>query len=313
MIINEGILKAVGLRKVMLFGYKEEVEALKSVVNDETTDKAFVDWTAVVGPGIPDVKVKGQDMTERGIFVEVPKRIEVETFADFVRLPWEDQEDDQYNILTRLSEMIGRGHKVIREVYRANFFNLGFSTAFRTGYDGLALFSTAHLLQNTYGYSFSTTNQTVVPSRGATTWSNRLATDSDLDYTSLIDAITLLRRQYSREGNFINLKPRTLLVPPELENTAYEITKSTERPDTANRATSSINRFGISIVCSPYLLDTDAWFLGADSHDLNFFERKSLVTKQREAQGSWDVIVEAAQRFGTGFHDPRGWVGTPGA
>lgn len=313
MITNEGILKAVGLRKVMLFGYKEEIESLMSCVNQETSNRAFEDWTGVVGPGLPDVKVKGQDMTERAIFVEIPKRVEMETFADFVRLPFEDQEDDQYSILTRLSEMIGRGHKVIREVYRANFFNLGFVTAWRTGYDGLALFSAAHPLQNQYGYAFSTTGLTSPANRGATTWSNILATASDLDYTSLIDAITLLRRQYSREGDFINLKPRTLLVPPELEHTAYEITKSTDRPDTMNRSVSSVNRWGIQIECSPYLLDTDAWFLGSDTHDLNFFERMTLKTKQREAQGSWDVIVEAAQRFGVGFHDPRGWVGTPGA
>ena len=311
---NVGYLFQLGLRKLMFRGYEEELEILDSCFNTNKSDRPWEEWTGMVGPGVAEEKAKGDDMVYKNIYVEIPKRILMKTYALGLRVHMEDVQDDQYGALKKLSEMIGRSHKVVREVSRANVFNAAFQTFYRTGYDGKALCATDHPLQGeTQGYAPTSTNITVLPSRTQSTWSNRLATDSDLDYTSLIDAITLLRRQYSREGDFINLRPNYLLIPPELEHTAWEITKSSERPDTANRSVSSVNRHGISIKVSPYLLDQDAWFLMSDKHDLQWFDRMPFTTRNRDAEGSWDQLIESVQRFGFGFHDPRGIVGTPGA
>lgn len=312
---NAGVLKATGLKKVMLMGYMEELEVLRDCVNSSSSSKAYEDWTGVVAPGVAEEKTKGDDMAVKEIFVETPKRVTHRTFAVAIRMPFEDQDDDLYGPFKRLAEMVGRSHKVVREVMRAHLLlNSAFSTWFRTGYDGLALCSTAHLLQgDETAYSPAESSITTEPSRSATTWSNRLATDSDLSYQTIIDLVTLLRRTVTREGDFASLMPSKLIVAPENEHVAFELTKSRERPDTANRAVSSVNRHGITVVSTPYNLDTDSMVMHADRHDLQEFVRMDLKTKVRDVQGSWDVMVESAQRLGYGFHDPRGVVGTPGA
>jgi hypothetical protein len=64
---------------------------------------------------------------------------------------------------------------------------------------------------------------------------------------------------------------------------------------------------------SPYFIDTNAWGMVARQHDLTFIRRMGFTTRHRDAQGSWDMIVESMSRHGYGFHDPRGIVATPGA
>lgn len=312
---NVGYLFQLGLRKIMTNAYKEQTDILSKLFNQNTTKRAFEEWTGIVGPGLAVEKAKGEDMIYRNLLVETPKRILMKTFGLGIRVHFEDVQDDQYNQLKNLADKIGRGHKVVDEINRANVFNGAFSTWFRTGYDGLPLCSASHPLQgDTLAYSptYDSTSG-AAPTRTVGTWSNILATPSDLDYTTLIDMITLLRRQVSREGEFISVSPKTLLIPPELEATAWEVTKSTERPDTANRATSAVNRFGLSILSTPYLVDPDACFLIADETDLQEFERMPFTTKNRDAEGSWDIFVESMHRRGLGFHDPRGIVGTQGA
>lgn len=312
---QKGALFQQGLMDAMFMGYEEEFGLFEKCVNQNKSKRRYEEWTGIVGSASAPQKTIGEDMTYDSLFVETPTRVQIQSYALGLRIHLEDYQDDQTGALKQLANALGRSQKAAREVFLANFFNGAFLTTFRTGYDNLALCSTSHTLQGS-GLAFSpsaTENASAIGARDATTWSNRLATDSDLDYTSLIDAVTLLRRTVTREGDYTSIKPDYLLVPPELEHTAYELTKSTDRPDTANRSISSLNRHGIGCKMSPYLIDTDAWFLVGDRHDIQFFDRMPYTLRKRDAEGSWDMLVESYQRFGGGFHDPRGIVGTPGA
>jgi phage major head subunit gpT-like protein len=302
---NVGVLFQSGLKKVMALGYNEEVTILDKVVNMGTTEDEFVEWTGVAYPGGAEEKSKGEDMVYKDVRVETPKRIFVRTLALGVRVYMEDMEDDKYDVLSRLSDAVGRAHKVSEEMARANLFNGAFLTAYRTGYDGKALCATDHPLQNQYALATAVTNTTLA-SRTVSTWSNAAGTPADLSYSTLTLGIAALRRTVTREGEFTTIKPSILLVAPEYEAVAYEITKSSDRPDTASRAISGLTRWGLKVVTTPYLTATESWFLLADKHDLQFFRRKPLTIKQRDAQGSWDALIESVQRYATGFHDPRG-------
>lgn len=313
MLYNDGVLKVVGLNKVIIDRYNDSIEVLNKIVNTKTSKKAEERWTGIVGIGTAEVKPRGQDMTFKDLYVENPKQVLMETVAVGLRLYYEDLEDDQYDALKQVAGEIGQAHRKFREMQRANLFNMGFTTAYRTGYDNLALFSTAHTLTGAATYAVADTNLTAVPARSTTTWSNRLGTDSDFDYTSYSDACVLLARCVDRQGDFMNLTPSWILFPPELRTAVREVLGSTDRPDTANRSTSGILKDGVDQIMSSYLVDSDAWFLGAESNDLQFFNRMDLKTKYRDAQGSWDWLVETMSRSGVGFHDPRRVVGTPGA
>jgi phage major head subunit gpT-like protein len=266
----------------------------------------------MVGPGVAEDKAKGVAMTYKNLVVETPKRILMQTRALGVRVPFEDMQDDQTGALKRLAEAVGRSHRVAQELVKANVFNGAFGTFYRTGYDGLALCSTSHTLE-VDRIDAADTDLSALPTRDTGTWSNRLATDADLDHAALQDAITLMRRTVGREGDLIILNPRTLLVPPEIEPTAWTLINSQGRSDTANRAESDIPRHGINIVSSPFLYDSDAWFVIADQHDLQYFLRMEMATRKRSLEGTWDEAVESMMRDGVGFHDPRGVVGTTGA
>jgi phage major head subunit gpT-like protein len=323
-VINAGTLFQAGLKKVLFQGWQEEINELSTLFNMNSTTKAYEEWVGVAGiPQAPE-KVRGADMIVKDIIVETPKRIPMSTFAIATRGIFEDIEDDQYAIIMKAMKAVGRSHRVAEEISRANIFNTGFLTSnqWRTGYDGKELFSSAHTLdaQNT---AFATTGTvTALPARSATTWSNYAA--ADLSSLTFLDAVTTLRRTPSREGDFINIKPQYMLVPPELEPLAWEILKSNYGSGTWTATTdgsghvqgnrqNAASRYGMQIISSAYLLDNDAWFMCGDTTDLQFFRRMGLRTKTRDSEGNWDTVVESMSRHGVGFHDPRGTYGSKGA
>lgn len=310
-----GTLFQQGLRKLIFLAHDPPVGTMSKIFNMNTTKRAYEEWTGMVGPGVAELKPKGEAMTYKNVLVETAKRVLIQTRALGIRLNFEDIQDDQTGALKQMAKAVGRAHRVAQEVLMANVFNAAFGTWYRTGYDGLALCSTSHTLNGDSAYVPTTTNFTALPVRSGTTWSNRLATDSDLDYTTLQDMKVLMRRTIGREGDFYPITPKVLLVPPELEPIAQEITMGRERPDTANRAMSTLYGSGLEIVCADYLLDQDACFLLGDKseHDLQYFLRMGLTVRNSDDRGTWDQLTESMMRDGVGFHDPRGVVGTPGA
>lgn len=308
---NVGHLLTGTLMKLMFMGYNEPDSALDKLFHNDMSSRAYEEWTGMVGPGVAEEKTKGTSMTYKNLIVETPKRILMQTRALGVRVPFEDVQDDQTGALKRLAEAVGRSHRVAQEMVKANVLNGAFGTWYRTGYDGGALCATDHTLEIDR-IAPDDTDLTALPSRSTATWSNELATASDLDHASLQDAITLLRRTVGREGDPIVLNPRYLVVPPEIEPTAWTLLNSQGRSDTANRAESDIPRHGLEVVSSPFLFDSDAWWVAADQHDLQYFLRMKMATRKRTLEGTWDEAVESMMRDGVGFHDPRGIVGTPG-
>lgn len=300
------------LKKVIFHDYMAVDQNLEGCFNKQTADGPYEEWVAVAGAGQVVEKPEGEAVTFSQINTLTPKRIYIVTYALGLRVTMEAKQDERYGILSRLAGEIGRKHAIRREIERANIFNGAFSTWYATGYDGKALLATDHPISRST-WSPSTSDISAEPSRTATTTSNELATAADLDYTSVIDMVTLMRRQVDESGDYINMVPKGILVSPENEHVAYEILQSTQRPDTANRAVSSINRHGLEVKVSPHLLDTDAVFMYADRHDLQWFDRMELAIDSEDEFTTGDELHKGVQRFGLGFADWRGWVGTPGA
>jgi hypothetical protein len=97
---------------------------------------------------------------------------------------------------------------------------------------------------------------------------NNLITNA-LDETGLENALVKLRTQTDDRGNPISLRPRYIMVPPQLEIPAKKLVQST----TAISATAQgvFNPFqGIAevIVCD-WLTDTNDWYLLADPADVD--------------------------------------------
>lgn len=118
---------------------------------------------------------------------------------------------------------------------------------------------------------------------------NVAGTGEALSVKSIAKAITAMRRQKGITGDAtLNITPKYLVVPPELEMTAYQIVNSTAAVDGVNSGVANPCKGRFVVVADAELTDPDAWYLVADAsqHDtievtyLNGVETPRLETRQ---------------------------------
>ena len=118
---------------------------------------------------------------------------------------------------------------------------------------------------------------------------NVAGTGEALSVKAIAKAITAMRRQKGITGDAtLNITPKYLVVPPELEMTAYQIVNSTAAVDGVNSGVANPYKGRFIVVADAELTDPDAWYLVADAsqHDtievtyLNGVETPRLETRQ---------------------------------
>lgn len=118
---------------------------------------------------------------------------------------------------------------------------------------------------------------------------NVAGTGEALSVKAIAKAITAMRRQKGITGDAtLNITPKYLVVPPELEMTAYQIVNSTAAVDGVNSGVVNHYKGRFVVVVDAELTDPDAWYLVADAsqHDtievtyLNGVETPRLETRQ---------------------------------
>lgn len=137
---------------------------------------------------------------------------------------------------------------------------------------------------------------------------NVAGTGEALSVKAIAKAITAMRRQKGITGEAtLNITPKYLVVPPELELIAYEIVNSTAAVDAVNSGVVNPYKGRFIVVTDAELTDPDAWYLVADAtqHDtievtyLNGVETPRLETRQGfevdgiEYKVAFDVGVDA--------------------
>ena len=118
---------------------------------------------------------------------------------------------------------------------------------------------------------------------------NVAGTGEALSVKAIAKAITAMRRQKGITGEAtLNITPKYLVVPPELEMVAYQIVNSTAAVDGVNSGVVNPYKGRFVVVADAELTDPDAWYLVADAsqHDtievtyLNGVETPRLETRQ---------------------------------
>lgn len=137
---------------------------------------------------------------------------------------------------------------------------------------------------------------------------NVAGTGEALSVKAIAKAITAMRRQKGiTDEATLNITPKYLVVPPELEMTAYQIVNSTAAVDGVNSGVANPYKGRLIVVTDAELTDPDAWYLVADAtqHDtidvtyLNGVETPRLETRQGfevdgiEYKVAFDVGVDA--------------------
>lgn len=277
--------------------YRERPEIYRQFMNVKDSNKAFEQDFAYSGFG--PLAPKGE--LESTILDEPIKlggvRFINKTYALGFEISEEMREDDQYGLMGDLASDLGRSSRYTAELYGHDVLNNGFSSAKYVGRDGKALFALDHPVVGTGG-----------------TAANRPATDVDLSQAALEAAWSAYQTQVDDRGMPIEMQPAILVIHPSQILAARRLIETSAYPGGNNNDINPLfNQF--RIVSSPYLTDTDAWYLLAPNsdHDLRFYWRRKPDTRTWDDPDSEGTIHKISQRHSTGFGDWRGTYASPGA
>lgn len=240
------------------------------------------------GLGLPTVKGEGAGITY-DTQISGGKQTWIPTvYALGVRITEEAIDDNLYELngggnaedLKEIFEDLGQSMAENPEVMAARFFNSATATTYHTTRGGLALCSASHVRLD--GSTFS-----------------NYATQTDLTYSTFWANLVTAENQYDHRQMRIKKAVKKLWVPPQLEKNALEILKSSDRPDTANRAVNAYAKSGRSIkLCVwPYMTDADSWIFQLDGRGIiMFWRRKTRFARERDFQ-TGDMMCKSDQRF----------------
>ena len=126
-----------------------------------------------------------------------------------------------------------------------------------------------------------------------------------LSDTTLKTAIGLMRAIKDDAGKLAVFTADTLIVPPGLEWLALELTKSTNKPGTADNDINTLSgRFKVFVW--DYLTDTDAWFIMDSKRAMaSFYWRVRPEFAKSNDSDNWVAKYAGRMRYSYGVSDWR--------
>jgi hypothetical protein len=304
-------LMSPGLRSIFVQwrDLKQRDEEWSHIFNEETSDKAFEDDLEMAGLPPMVEKPEGESVIYSDAIQGGVRRYINYTYALGVRCSFELYDDDQYNIINQVPKALARSAHFIKEQIGWNVFNNGFTSIFTT--DGVTLFNNQHpLLGGPAATSVGPGLTNVISAAG--TFPNRPATDIDLSFTGIQLMINQFERLIDAQGMPIMIRPRHLIIPPELKWIAREILGSPHKPYTADNEINAVIAEELDYFISHYLSSQSAWFAvtDKDGHALKYYNREALKDDYADDFDTQSLKQLARQRFSFGATV---WEGTWGS
>ena len=290
-----------GLNALFGLEYAKYGEEHKEIYEQETSERSFEEETKLSGFGAAPVKSEGAAVEYDNAQEAFTARYTHETVAMGFAITEEASEDNLYDSLgARYTKALARAMAYTKQVKAAAVLNRGFTGPGNPPYgDGKVLFATDHPLVS-----------------GGTN-SNRFTTGSDLNETSLEDAVIQIAAWTDERGLLIAAKPRKLIIPPALQFVATRILETQQRVGTADNDINAIVTTGAipeGYTVNHYLTDTNAFFLTTDvPNGLKHFVRAPMATSMDGDFDTGNVRYKARERYSFGASDPLGMFGSPGA
>lgn len=283
-----------------LFGleYARYGEEHKELYETESSERSFEEEVKLAGMSAAPVKQEGAAIAYDGGQEAWTARYNHETIALGFSITEEAMEDNLYDSLAvRYTKALARAMAYTKQVKGANVLNNGFDSAFAGG-DGVSLFSASHPLVN-----------------GGTN-SNIPDTPTDLNETSLENAVIQIAAWTDEKGLLIAAKPKKLVIPSALQFVATRLLETKLRVGTNDNDINALNNNGSipgGYSINHFLTDPDSWFLTTDvPNGLKHFVRSAI---QKDMQGDFDtgnVRYRARERYSFGYSDPLGIYGSQG-
>lgn len=259
-------------------------------------NKPFVKTTTVASFGQVPIKAEGAAVTYEDLAQGFDVTYQADTYELAFRASKEALDDEQEEVVSDAARALGSSMNYTYDVDHANIFNNGFTST--TGSpDGVALFSTAH------------------PLVGGGTDGNRPTTDGDLSVAQLRVALNDIANTVDDAGKIVHWRPKVLLVSYNQKWLAMELLGSELRADTADNATNAFKDDGLVVVATPYLTDTNAFYLLSEPSKHNV---RTYWRERPNVLHDWDfetssMKVKIRSRWKRGWSDWRGVYGTSGS
>ena len=278
--------------------YDQYPEEYNKLFETQKSSKAFEQDVGVSSFGLAVQKAEGApisyDSERQGFTTTYTHAVYALGFI----ITREMMEDDQYDVIgKRKAEGLAFSMRQTKEVIGANVYNRAFSGSYLGG-DGASLISASH------------------PNIKGGTWSNQIATASDLSEAALEQACIDIAGFTNDAGLLIAVRPETLVIPRQLIFEAKRILDTDGRVGTDNNDLNAIRTLGSipKIVTNHFLTDTDAWFIRTNVQDgMKHMERRA---DSFDMDNDWDTEnakFKATARYSFGWTDPRGLYASAGA
>jgi len=288
-----------GLNALFGLEYAKYGEEHKEIYETETSERSFEEETKLSGFAAAPVKNEGSAIAYDNAQEAWTARYTHETIAMGFSITEEAVEDNLYDSLSsRYTKALARGMAYTKQVKAAFVLNNAFTGGPTYG-DGVVLCSTAHPLVS-----------------GGTN-SNTPSTPSDLNETSLENAVIQIAAWTDERSLLIAAKPKKLVIPPALQFVATRLLETELRVSTADNDINALKNNGSipdGYCVNHYLTDTNAWFLLTDvPNGLKHFIRTPMSTGMDGDFDTGNVRYKARERYSFGVSDPLGIFGSPGA
>ena len=289
-----------GLNALFGLEYKRYENQHAEIYVTETSDRAFEEEVMLSGFANASVKPEGSGVVFDNAQETYTARYTMETVALAFAITEEAIEDNLYDRLaSRYTKALARSMANTKQTKAVDPLLNGLPGVgtFTSG-DGVSLFNTAH--------------PTI-----AGTVSNTLATQADLNETSLEQSLIDIATFTDERGLKIAARGVKMIVPSELQFTAERLMKSQGRTSTADNDINAIVSMGMvpqGYRVNNFLTDTDAFFLITDvPNGMKYFERSPIRTAMEGDFDTGNVRYKARERYRFGVSDYRGIFGVSGA
>ena len=288
-----------GLNALFGLEYEKYGEEHQEIFEQESSERSFEEEVKLSGFSAAPVKNEGSAIAYDNAQEAWTARYNHETIAMGFSVTEEAVEDNLYDSLSaRYTKALERSMAYRKQGKAASILNNGFDSNY-TGGDGVELFSTAHPLVS------GGTNQ------------NEPTTASDLNETSLENAVITIGGWTDERGLKIAARPMKLIIPSALQFVATRLMESQGRVGTADNDINALRSMGSipqGFAINHYLTDTDAWFLTTDvPNGLKHFVRTAMQTSMDGDFDTGNARYKARERYSFGWSDPLGMFGSPGA
>ena len=289
-----------GLNALFGLEYKQYENQHEQIYVKETSDRAFEEEVMLSGFAQAQVKAEGSGVAFDNAQETYTARYTHETIALAFSITEEAIEDNLYDRLaSRYTKALARSMAQTKQVKAVNPLIQGLPSTdnFDSG-DGVSLFNTAH--------------PTI-----AGTVANTLATQADLNETSLEQSLIDIAEMTDERGLLIAAKGLKLIIPSALQFTAERLMASQGRTATADNDINAIRSMGMvpqGYRVNNFLTDPDQFFIITDvPNGMKYFDRSPIKTAMEGDFDTGNVRYKARERYVFGVSDYRGIYGSNGA